>query len=109
MTPERVESVKPIRPEEVIKRREQSFPPQAIESFNELIAQNCEKGHSSVLQKDVVALMIKNGLNEKEIYEKKWLNVEEIYKKNGWDVEYRKPDYGDNDFEPYYTFNRSKK
>lgn len=110
MTPENSQSIKPIRPEETLVRRVQFFPTQVLESFNQLIAQNCINGESKVLKKDVTSLMMENGLKEEEIYKKHWLDVEEIYRNNGWNVKYDQPGYGDDqDFEPYYTFSVTKK
>lgn len=109
MTPERSESIKPIRPEEAIGRREQLFPPQVIESFNQLIAQNCINGRSTFLKEDIMSLMIEKGLNEDEIYKKNWLDVEEIYENNGWHAIYviDDPDHGIN--KPSFIFTSPKK
>jgi len=110
MTPENIQSIKPIRPEEALAKREQLFPSQVIASFNQLIAQNCINGESRVSQEDAVSLMVENGLKKEEIYKNKWLDVEEIYKNNGWDVKYNKPDYSDDqDFKSYYVFSKPKK
>jgi hypothetical protein len=109
MTPENSQSIKPLRPEEAIGRREQLFPPQVIESFNELIAQNCVNGNSRVLKKDIISLMIEKGLNENEIYKKHWLDVEEIYENNGWNVRYAKPGPEDSNSESYFVFSHPKK
>lgn len=101
--------VRPISPDEVSDRKVQIFPDAVFESFNELIVENDCGGRSIVKQKDVVKLMESKGLNSAEIYKRGWLNIEEVYRKARWKVTYDKPGYGDNDFDAYFEFSRSKR
>lgn len=97
--------VKPIRPDEVTEKKEQSFPDAVLESFNEIIAQNYYHGQSTFDQDDVVKLMVSKGLKKKDIYDKHYLDVESIYQAQGWEVEYDKPGYNEV-YEPTFTFKK---
>lgn len=103
------ERVRPISPDEVAGRKIQVFPDAVFEAFNELIVENDCGGRSIVRQKDVVKLMENKGLNSAEIYKRGWLNIEEVYRKAHWSVKYDKPGYGDNDFDAYFEFSRSRR
>ncbi len=100
--------VLPISPQEVIQQKKNDIPDEALEAFNELIARNWNGNESRVPQKDVVALMIKKGLNNHDIFNNGWLNVEDIYRartqeSDGWEVEYDKPGYNES-YEAYFIF-----
>ncbi len=90
-----LDKVHPIRPEDVAKEKERSFPDEAISSFNELIVQNYNSGSAIIKLEDVVALMIKKGLERADILDKGWLNVEDIYCSSGWIVECDRPGYNE--------------
>lgn len=99
--------VAPIKPGEVAKQKQESFPSQVLEAFNQLITEKFNNTYAIVKQDDVVALMVKNGLNQREIYDKGWLNVEDIYRKAGWKVEYDKPAYNES-YPATFTFSIKK-
>ncbi len=100
--------VMPIKPSEVIGKKCESIPSEAMEAFNELIAQKFNGHYAHVVQKDVVKLMVEKGLKEAEIFEKGWLDVEDIYRKNGWIVEYDKPAYCES-YDASFKFSVKKK
>ncbi len=85
--------VLPIKPGEVAKRKVVDFPDAVLESFNEMIAQKFSGSRARILQDDVVALMVRKGLEKEEIYEKHWLDVEGVYCAAGWKVVYDSPGY----------------
>jgi hypothetical protein len=87
--------VKAISPSEVVTQQLESFPPEVIEVFNQLIAEKFNGYDATVLQKDAVAALEKQGLDSHDIYDRGWLNVEDIYRKQGWKVEYDKPGYNE--------------
>jgi hypothetical protein len=99
--------VKPIKPSEVASKKGSDFPDAVFEAFNELIARDFHEGSATVLQSDVVELMIKKGLKREEIYEHGWLNVEEAYRAAGWGVEYDKPGYNET-YRADFTFTARK-
>ncbi|MFA5933232.1 MAG: hypothetical protein WCV81_03125 [Microgenomates group bacterium] len=101
--------VRPISPEEVAKKKIETFPDAVIESFNELIVEN-DDGRRDIIvkQKDAVKLMESKGLNSAEIYKRGWLNIEEMYRKANWKVGYEKPAM-DEDFDAYFTFSRKRR
>ena len=88
-------NILPIKPGEATKRKVIDFPDAVLESFNQLIAQNLSGTYSTVLERDVVALMVGKGLNSDEIYKNHWLDVEGMYRAAGWKVTYDKPGYNE--------------
>ena len=101
------ERIKPISPMEVESEKRKNFPREVFEAFNELIVENAGSGEITVKQKDVVARMVKKGLNANEIFKKGWLDVEDVYRKAGWKVDYDKPAYNE-DYDAYFTFSRKR-
>lgn len=99
------EKARPIKPEEVTGERLKNFPNEAIEAFNELIARG--GGNYVVIgQEEVIALMVKKGLDRNAIFQNHWLDVEDMYRKAGWKVEYDKPGFNES-YEATFTFSRS--
>jgi hypothetical protein len=99
--------VKPIKPGEVAKKKEHDVPDAVFEAFNELITEKFNGRDAVVIQKDVVELMIKKGLNGDEIFKKGWLDIEEVYHKAGWEVEFDRPGW-DEDYDAHFTFTAHK-
>ena len=100
--------VQPIMPKDVVDEKIQNFPDAVIESFNELITQNAREGHSTILQEDVVKLMVEKGLKRDEIFDRHWLDVEDVYRKVGWNVKYDAPGYNET-YPPMFIFESSAK
>lgn len=95
--------MKPIKPSEVIDKKQELIPDEVIEAFNEMIAANWNGTSSTVSQTEVYAL-IKKKLGKD--FPMNYLDVEDIYRKAGWKVNYDKPGYN----ESYgATFEFSKK
>lgn len=102
-------AVRPITPDEAAKRQREEIPSEVILAFNGLIAANLRNGReATVRQNEVLARLGSLGTRDK-IFKKGWLDVEEAYREAGWEVHYDSPGYGDNDFEPYFTFRRPKR
>ena len=72
---------KPIRPEEVAGSK--SIPAVVIYAFNRLITENYRNGRASILQKDVVDILVVEGLDRAEIFKRGWLDVEEVLRQLG--------------------------
>jgi|SRR3989338_165418 len=104
-TPKSNRAVKPIRPNEVGKLRENGIPDAAFEAFNELITKNFTGSSAIIKTKDVVKLMIEKGLNQNDIYDNGWLDVENVYRAAGWNVVYDKPGYNEA-YDAYFEFKR---
>lgn len=85
--------VLPIKPKDIAGAKAKSFPPEVIETFNELIAKNYSGGSARILQKDVVSALVKKGFKSAEIFDNHWLDVEDIFRKSGWEVSYDRPGY----------------
>lgn len=100
--------VQPISPEEVTQLQKEQFPPEVIETFNVLIAENMVNGEATVKQKDAVARMVLDGLEKAMIYKKGWLNIEEMYREVGWSVVYDKPAYNET-YDAFFRFSAPKK
>ncbi len=99
---------RPIKPEEISEKKVSLFPDEVFESFNELITQKFCESSATVTQDEVVALMVKKGLDRTDIFEKGWLNVEDIYRKEGWLVDYDKPGYNES-YHAIFTFSKTSK
>jgi hypothetical protein len=100
--------VAPIRPSEVASEKKRTFPSAVLASFNELITQEFVSNSANIKQDDVVELMVKKGLDRKEIYDKGWLDVEDVYRAAGWHVKYDKPAYNET-YPASFTFTRRSK
>jgi hypothetical protein len=100
--------VKPIRPDEVILKKQESIPDGIFEAFNELIVENFD-GHSAVIKLEAVKNLARTKIPDiptNTMFEKHWFDVEDIYRKEGWGVEFDKPGYNEN-YEPYFVFKKS--
>ncbi|MFZ2193287.1 MAG: hypothetical protein WAV31_03510 [Candidatus Moraniibacteriota bacterium] len=100
--------VRPIKPSEVAAIKKQEFPAAVFEAFNELISSKFVGGSATIKQKDVVVLMVKKGLDEKEISEKGWLNVEAAYRAAGWKVKYDSPGFNET-YDATFEFSTKRK
>lgn len=101
------EKVRLIRPEEVVLEKKKSLPDKVLAAFNQLIAEKWNGYSATIKQEDVVALMIKKGLKQKQILDKGWLDVEDVYREAGWIVEYDKPGYNES-YLATFTFKKPK-
>jgi hypothetical protein len=99
--------VKPIKPGEVAKKKQDDFPDAAFEAFNEMIAEHYYGKVATFKQKDVEDLMVKKGLGRNDIYKKGWMDIEDVYTKAGWDVDYDRPGYNET-YDATFTFRAHK-
>ena len=104
------ENVRPIKPSEIVAKKEKMIPAAMIVAVNELIVKDWD-GHSATIKKEnlikkyfEVAHKKDNAANRHKLYEDNSLDFESIYRKQGWKVNYESPSYGDSDFEPYFEF-----
>ena len=98
--------MKPITPKEAKAQKPNSFPPEVIEAFNELIVQNLKGDYACIRQKEVLALIRKKmkKTSADKICEEGWLDVEDVYRKAGWEVIYDAPGYNESFYEPSFEF-----
>lgn len=99
--------IRPIKPEEIILKKQKNFPDEVITSFNELIAQKWNGKWATISQEEVMVLMVEKGLERNEIFDKGWLDIEDIYRSAGWNVEYDKPGYNES-YPATFTFRKQK-
>lgn len=105
-----MEKVKPISPDEVILKKQESIPDGIFEAFNELIAENFN-GHTAVIKlADVKRLACKKipDVSAETMFNKHWFDVEDIYRKAGWAVEFDKPGYNES-YESFFVFKKAQK
>jgi hypothetical protein len=95
----------PIKPEEVARLKENIFPNEVFEAFNELIAEKYSNGIATVMLKDVVSQMVAKGLDKKDIFGRGWIHVEEVYRLAGWKVKLDQPGYNES-YESYFVFSK---
>ena len=102
--------MKPITPQEVADRKVKSIPPEVIEVFNDLIAENFS-GNSATVTVTQAVTRIKKRMgrrtNDEQIVERGWLDIEPIFRETGWDVVYDQPGYNES-YEANYTFTVKK-
>ena len=99
------QKVSPITPNEIVKKKKESFPPEVLEAFNEVIYENAEQtssGICSTFNQNVIVRRILKRLRESgkrytsaQLFEKHWLDVENVYRACGWEVKYDKPGYNE--------------
>jgi hypothetical protein len=97
---------KPILPDEIPEEKKKQLPPEIIEAFNFLIAQNYNSDSrcANVSQPDVIDEIHKRlQIERQEIFNRKYLDVEDIYRKEGWLVSYDKPVYYES-YNAYFLF-----
>ena len=101
--------VKPITPGEVTQKKAESLPPEVLEAFNELIAENWDGRESTFKLSEAVARIRKKVTVPKgeSPGDKGWLDIEDIYRKAGWKVEYDQPAYNET-YPATYTFSKKK-
>ena len=94
--------VKPISPRDIA--RSKNFPDEAIEAFNELIANNFRYGKSTVYQDQLNKLIRSKYSSFTDIifFSEHELNIEYLYRSQGWNVQ------GyisiDKEYEPIFVF-----
>ena len=95
------EKVKPLSPDEVLEKKQESIPDEMLEAVNEMIVKKWNGHEATFRQEDLVALYLsKVGENDiqksrDKIYENHWMDFEDVYRSNGWSVEYDKPAYNE--------------
>lgn len=91
--------VEPIKPKEVEAAKGSFIPAEVIQSFNELIMENCRGGKATILQKEAVDRILKNStITKKEIFDRNMLDIENTFIKAGWCVKFfRSPYYSTDD------------
>jgi|SRR5665213_1958976 len=93
--------VLPINPKQAKARRITATPSAVIESFNELIVENFDRGCATVSQKKVLTRIqskmdaLGDVYTAQQICDKGWLNVEDVYRASGWRVLYDKPGFNE--------------
>lgn len=105
--------VKPIKPEEVVKKIKDDFPNYVVEAFNSLIQEkwNETKGRAVVYQEESIQTILKlaesNGtpIERHDIFSNGYLDIEELYRENGWEVEYMKQPYYSNE-DDFFVFKK---
>lgn len=87
------EKIHPIKASEIKSKKNEQIPDVIFACFNELIAKEFSGQRAVVKQDDVVALIVRKGINQKDLYDNHWLDVEDAYRAAGWKVVYDKPAY----------------
>jgi len=96
----------PIRPEEVLATKIESFPEEVFIAVNGLIAECLVGQRARIERKTIIKRLVELGLDGTEAEKRGWDRVGAIYKQAGWDVSYNYPSLDSvRDFDPYYIFN----
>ncbi len=99
--------MQPIRPEEVQNKKNQAFPDEVIEAFNELIVEKWNGSSATIYQEDVIQRIYDKMENTTReiIYSNNWLDVESLFRLFGWKVKYDKPGYNEN-YRAHFIFSK---
>lgn len=92
-------AVKPLSPADVVKRSSQTFPPEVIECFNQLILEKWNGTQAQVNQKEAlerISQVLKT--TTQNILDSGYLDIETAFRKVGWSVRYEKGDYSSDAF-----------
>lgn len=95
---------KPIRPDEVLATKAETFPEEVFIAVNGLIAERLRGQYAKLTIRALRKRMIELGLDKQEIEERGWDRVGAVYEQAGWEVSFHSPGYDDRDFDPYYSF-----
>lgn len=97
---------RPLRPEEVLSVKAETFPEEVYIAVNGLLAERLHGQYAQISIKGLINRMVQLGLDKKEIKERGWEKVGAVYEQAGWNVDYHGPSMDDvYDFDPYYSFN----
>ena len=89
---------KPVRPDEIIATRINTFPDEVFIAVNGLIAERLHGQYATFTINALRKRMEVLGLDKQEIKEKGWDRIGSIYEQNGWKVYYHSPSMDDSDF-----------
>ena len=105
------EKVKPLSPDEVLEKKQESIPDEMLEAVNEMIVKKWNGSQATFKQEDVLDLYLSK-IGEKNIqksrdkvFDNHWMDFEGIYRKEGWSVEYDKPAYNET-YAATFTFKK---
>ncbi len=95
---------KPIRPDEILSIKAETFPEEVFIAVNGLIIERMHGQYARFTVKALRRRMEELGLDRQDITERNYDRVGAVYQQAGWDVSYHSPSYEDRDYDPYYTF-----
>lgn len=98
--------VKPITPDQVVGKLEESIPPDVIKAINNVVAKKWDGSSAHFNVSDVLGEL--NKLKDHDSLEIKSFpsNFPPVYRKAGWKVDVDRPDYTENR-ETTWTFSKS--
>lgn len=97
--------VKPISPDEALKGKQ--IPEVVFEVVNSLLSEKFNGASVTIKENEIIKILVDQGLNKQEIYDRHWLDIKESYRQVGWKVEYDKPGYNET-YDAYFRFSRRK-
>lgn len=104
--------ISPVTPQEVMEKIGRDIPSEIIEAVNKLIVKEYKPitGWAKVYQDDILAIVTGPGskFTKRQIFDNKWLDVEPVFERAGWTVKYYKPDYWEEPYPAYFTFEPKK-
>lgn len=101
-------AVKPLSFDEASLLKSERLPDSVIESVNELIIKNFSSSGFTILQDDLIDLILSkdSSLNRSKIFDEHLLDFEPVFKKEGWLIVYEKPSV-DERFNAYFKFKKA--
>ena len=111
---ETMSRVPTIKPDEMVQKKFEDLPDEAIRAFNEMITKNWNGSSSQFAQKEVVALIVlrmnvdrpvDKHVTSQTIYNNHWADIEDIYRRDGWKVIYDKAAYNET-YDSFFVFSK---
>ena len=92
--------VKPITPEEIIKKNVNNIPPEIFTAVNTLLIEKSKTSKDEiVIRQDEILEMVcgdekrQGKFTRNEVFTNNWLDIENYYNAAGWEVKYHQPPY----------------
>jgi hypothetical protein len=77
--------------------KENNIPDEVVETVNELIMRKWRCGRAVIFQNEIIEILEnKMKITRQEIFNNRYLDFENLFREYGWNVEYDKPHYTDN-------------
>lgn len=106
--------VKPITPEEIVKKNVNNIPSEIFTAVNTLLIEKSKtsKDEIIILQDEILEMVCgdekhQGKFTRNEVFKNKWLDIEEYYNVAGWNVKYHGPRYYET-WKAYFKFDFKK-
>jgi hypothetical protein len=101
-------TIKPLAPDEVQGKKNETIPDGVIEAVNEAIVASWNGTSASFTQDEIIdRIRAKIDVSRADIFSRNWLDFEDIFRAAGWAVDYDKPAYNET-YAANFTFKKRR-